>query len=429
MHNVPAGAMRQHSADEIKKYRQYKLLHGIDDIEPVLFDVGYTNTGPGKFAKCLQFCDGVNPFGALKSRWVESVKAVEAYCLFNDSSESESHQQALVDSRTVCANEGCQVRKANQILKACSVCRSVSYCSKECQKSHWKVHKTVCVADGPKRDVPLKDVFSRFASGLISELVHELLILGNLWTMRAKKAFAYASANSTGGDYNIGSGTNLPIAFIVEFDDSAIGRNFVMPFSYTITPWQVLSCDLLDVQLGESAGSMGVRSFPGLGRTIHNWLLSEGFSQSAVEFWLGMEDTDSRRISWLAGESFLVFTTTKNRMFRKLSFVQPRIEGPFMIEHCLKTTEWQSLCDQVYYGEIICVEPCVGRELEFIYSAPEELGFLFDGMLPWMGDYKMRKKFKDGKMGRDKLKRYVKVVLGSNACVDPQYRRCPHLWF
>ena len=29
-------------------------------------------------------------------------------------------------------------------FKMCARCKSVSYCSRECQKSDWKVHKTVC---------------------------------------------------------------------------------------------------------------------------------------------------------------------------------------------------------------------------------------------------------------------------------------------
>ncbi|KAF9907095.1 hypothetical protein EC991_011313 [Linnemannia zychae] len=31
-------------------------------------------------------------------------------------------------------------------LKRCSKCRSVQYCSRECQKDHWKVHKKVCAS-------------------------------------------------------------------------------------------------------------------------------------------------------------------------------------------------------------------------------------------------------------------------------------------
>ena len=31
-------------------------------------------------------------------------------------------------------------------LQKCSRCRSVSYCGRECQRSHWREHKKFCVA-------------------------------------------------------------------------------------------------------------------------------------------------------------------------------------------------------------------------------------------------------------------------------------------
>ncbi|KAJ7246004.1 hypothetical protein C8J57DRAFT_1725009 [Mycena rebaudengoi] len=38
----------------------------------------------------------------------------------------------------------CQVTKHIGELKLCTRCRSAKYCSKECQKAHWKTHKTYC---------------------------------------------------------------------------------------------------------------------------------------------------------------------------------------------------------------------------------------------------------------------------------------------
>ena len=40
-------------------------------------------------------------------------------------------------------------------LKRCSRCKTPHYCSKECQKGAWKVHKRVCVAaDGEREEAP-----------------------------------------------------------------------------------------------------------------------------------------------------------------------------------------------------------------------------------------------------------------------------------
>lgn len=40
--------------------------------------------------------------------------------------------------------------------KKCSACGNVFYCSKKCQKDHWKVHKAPC-----RRDVDLSDAWDR----------------------------------------------------------------------------------------------------------------------------------------------------------------------------------------------------------------------------------------------------------------------------
>ena len=42
----------------------------------------------------------------------------------------------------ICAN--CDAMASNTHLRKCAACKRVAYCSKECQKKHWPVHKTVC---------------------------------------------------------------------------------------------------------------------------------------------------------------------------------------------------------------------------------------------------------------------------------------------
>ena len=41
---------------------------------------------------------------------------------------------------------------------ACSKCRSTYYCNKNCQKSHWKVHKKTCMPPLAKEDQPPKEI-------------------------------------------------------------------------------------------------------------------------------------------------------------------------------------------------------------------------------------------------------------------------------
>ncbi|GMI04035.1 hypothetical protein TrLO_g275 [Triparma laevis f. longispina] len=37
----------------------------------------------------------------------------------------------------------------------CSRCKETNYCSKECQKDHWKFHKKLCFAPGKKKSAPM----------------------------------------------------------------------------------------------------------------------------------------------------------------------------------------------------------------------------------------------------------------------------------
>lgn len=46
----------------------------------------------------------------------------------------------------VCAACLTRPRKKGVIWKVCSGCKTVGYCTVDCQKQHWKQHKTICKA-------------------------------------------------------------------------------------------------------------------------------------------------------------------------------------------------------------------------------------------------------------------------------------------
>jgi hypothetical protein len=63
--------------------------------------------------------------------------------------EKDAWLQALRDSDTSdslrgCAQCGAMKKKNEGRYPACGRCRMVNYCSKECQRAHWKMHKPFC---------------------------------------------------------------------------------------------------------------------------------------------------------------------------------------------------------------------------------------------------------------------------------------------
>ena len=49
-------------------------------------------------------------------------------------------------ARAGCAAAGCASEEASSV---CSRCEAVRYCSRECQRTDWKLHKPVCAAAQP----------------------------------------------------------------------------------------------------------------------------------------------------------------------------------------------------------------------------------------------------------------------------------------
>ena len=59
-----------------------------------------------------------------------------------DANDLQYMQAERENASMMCAN--CNAIANNTHLKKCAACKRVAYCSKECQKKHWPVHKTVC---------------------------------------------------------------------------------------------------------------------------------------------------------------------------------------------------------------------------------------------------------------------------------------------
>ena len=60
------------------------------------------------------------------------------------SSSSSQQQQQQQQQPETCAQ--CTKSDTEKPLKQCLKCHSVAYCSKECQKAHFKSHKKVCAS-------------------------------------------------------------------------------------------------------------------------------------------------------------------------------------------------------------------------------------------------------------------------------------------
>jgi hypothetical protein len=59
---------------------------------------------------------------------------------------SSSSSTATVSPQRQCGN-CCFLETEQKALKPCTKCQSILYCSRECQKAGWKVHKKTCAKD------------------------------------------------------------------------------------------------------------------------------------------------------------------------------------------------------------------------------------------------------------------------------------------
>ena len=81
------------------------------------------------------------------------------------SSSSESSDQTKPTPR-VCFNCSKSQAELPDPLKRCAKCQSEHYCSRECQKADWKVHKMVCGKENMTNFDAMPDPMGGFFKGL-----------------------------------------------------------------------------------------------------------------------------------------------------------------------------------------------------------------------------------------------------------------------
>eukprot|EP00760_Papus_ankaliazontas_P029307 PhM_4_TR4199/c0_g1_i2/m.82613 len=83
--------------------------------------------------------------------------------LYLDPSEGKVPRVARA-SNVMC--NACSATPSTKLLR-CSACKSAFYCSSDCQKSHWKTHKTLCKAQAAELHYPTRrDIFRARAEGM-----------------------------------------------------------------------------------------------------------------------------------------------------------------------------------------------------------------------------------------------------------------------
>lgn len=88
-------------------------------------------------------------------------------------------EKKLIRSTTSCSNCGKDPEPLKPFSR-CAKCRFPSYCSKECQKVHWKAHKKVCSASIEEKDVIVEAVgkdWTKFADDWRGRMADGLFFL------------------------------------------------------------------------------------------------------------------------------------------------------------------------------------------------------------------------------------------------------------
>jgi hypothetical protein len=112
---------------------------------------------PDVYAGCLERID--RWFSWTDLHWgVEKAELVKRTEEWNAALEQYADDEGLTGETRVevvekhtanplapCGNIGCDVYETKiKEFQRCAGCRKIAYCSRKCQKGHWKQHKTVC---------------------------------------------------------------------------------------------------------------------------------------------------------------------------------------------------------------------------------------------------------------------------------------------
>eukprot|EP00729_Bicosta_minor_P016613 gene16613-3205_t len=54
------------------------------------------------------------------------------------------HREAIAAGARVCLNTECSRIEVGMKFEICGQCRTARYCSKTCQREHWKAHRKIC---------------------------------------------------------------------------------------------------------------------------------------------------------------------------------------------------------------------------------------------------------------------------------------------
>ena len=76
--------------------------------------------------------------------WVDAAAAAPTH---HEAEAGDGRRGAKADKARACANASCPAAKGREVgrrLLVCSGCRAARYCSLECQRADWELHRTVC---------------------------------------------------------------------------------------------------------------------------------------------------------------------------------------------------------------------------------------------------------------------------------------------